>query len=151
MKPNSRHLCQYSIVALNYYHVYLQIKLIGILLMGLSLSHSVFPIYFNWSKDFASLSSINRQMTVVHTFFIALFVFLVGLFCFTSAHELVDTNLGKRISLGLGIFWTVRLLFQLFVFSSKHWKGKTFETTIHIVFIIWWSYLSFIFLRIAVA
>ena len=149
MKPNSRRLCQYSIVAHNFYHVYLQLKLIGILLMSLSLIHFAFPRYFNWSKDLASLSSINRQMMLVHTFFIALIVFLVGLLCLTSSHEFVDTDFGRRISLGLGIFWMIRLLFQLFVFSSRHWKGKTFETTIHIVFVIWWSYLTFVFLRIA--
>jgi hypothetical protein len=128
--------------------VHFHLKLIGILLMCLSLIHLYFPKYFNWSDDLASLSLINRQMMVVHTFFIALVVFLVGLLSFSFPHELIDTKLGKRISLSLGIFWTIRLIFQIFIYSSKHWKGKTFETTIHIVFTILWLYLSFIFLSI---
>lgn len=131
--------------------MYFHLKLIGILLMVLSFIHLFFPKYFNWSKDLSSLSLINRQMMLVHTFFIALVVFLVGLLSLTSSQELIDTDLGKRISLGLGIFWAIRLVVQIFVYSSQHWKGKTYETAIHIVFIIWWSYLSFIFFRIAVA
>ncbi len=128
--------------------MYFQLKLIGILLICLSLIHLGFPKYFKWSKDLASLSLINRDMMIVHTFFIALMVFGVGLLCITSSHELVDTVLGKRISLGLGLFWTARLLVQIFGFSSKLWKGKTFETNIHAFFILWWTYLGFIFLKI---
>jgi hypothetical protein len=117
--------------------------------MILSLIHSAFPKYFHWSKDLASLSLINRQMTIVHTFFIALVVFLIGLLCLTSSHELVDTRLGKRILLGLGVFWAIRLLVQIFGFSSKLWRGKTFETSIHVLFTLWWGYLSVAFLNMA--
>lgn len=85
-------------------------------------------------------------MMTVHTFFIALTVFLMGLLCLTSSNELIETNLGKNISLGLGVFWTIRLLFQFFGYSSKLWKGKTFETIMHIAFSLLWAYLTVIFL-----
>jgi hypothetical protein len=81
----------------------------------------------------------------VHTFFIALVLFLIGLLCLTSASELVNTSLGKRISLGLAIFWIVRLYFQFFVYSSKVWKGKLFETIVHLLFAIFWAYLTVVF------
>ncbi|HEY5406068.1 MAG TPA: hypothetical protein VIJ92_03235 [Ginsengibacter sp.] len=128
----------------------LHLKIIGILLIILSLVHIIFPKYFNWNKELSNLSLINRQMMTVHTFFIALLVFLMGLLCLTSAGELINTNLGKKISLGLGIFWTIRLLVQFFGYSSQLWRGKTFETMIHILFIFLWIYLSFIFWTIAV-
>ena len=128
----------------------LHLKIIGILLIILSLVHIIFPKYFNWGKELSSLSLINRQMMTVHTFFIALLVFLMGLLCLTSSDELIYTNLGKKISLGLGIFWTIRLLIQFFGYSSQLWRGKTFETAIHILFIFLWIYLSFIFWTIAV-
>lgn len=121
-------------------------KIIGVLLMILSLIHVFFPKYFNWKEELKSLSLMNRQMMTVHTFFIAFIVFLIGLLCLISAEELTHTRLGKTISLGLGIFWTVRLFFQLFVYSPKLWKGKTFETIIHIVFSLFWLYMSFVFL-----
>ena len=56
-------------------------------------------------------------------------------------------NLGKKISLGLGIFWAIRLFIQFFVYSSDLWKGKKLETSIHILFSIFWTYFSSIFLR----
>jgi hypothetical protein len=126
----------------------IHLKIIGVILMGLALVHAVFPKYFNWDKELKSLSLINRQMMNIHTFFIALTVFLMGLLCFTSSTEIVETNLGKKISLGLGLFWSVRLVIQFFGYSSELWKGKKFETFVHIIFSLLWIYLSIIFLRV---
>lgn len=127
----------------------IHLKIIGILLMVLAAIHIFFPKYFNWKEELKPLSLINRQMMTVHTFFISLTVFLMGLLCLTSATDLIQTKLGKTISLGLGIFWAVRLFFQLFVYSSKLWKGKKLETAIHILFSLIWVYLTIIFLWIA--
>jgi hypothetical protein len=121
-------------------------KITGILLITLSLIHVFFPKYFQWSQELASISLINRQMMYVHTFFIALVVFLVGLLCLTSPDELHSTTLGRKIALGIGFFWFIRLLVQFFGYSSKLWKGKVKETCIHIVFSLLWTYLSTIFL-----
>ena len=122
-------------------------KIIGVLLMALALIHIIFPKYFNWEEELKSLSLMNQQMMTVHTFFIALTVFLMGLLCLISATELIETKLGKTVSLGFGIFWTIRLFIQFFVYSTKLWKGKTFETIVHIVFSLLWVYLSFVFLK----
>ena len=125
-----------------------QLKIIGILLMTLALIHIIFPKYFNWKEELKPLSLMNRQMMTVHTFFIALVVFLMGLLCLTSAEDLTQTKLGKTISFGLGVFWTTRLFFQFFIYSPKLWKGKIFETIIHILFSLLWIYLSVVFLLV---
>jgi len=127
----------------------IHLKIIGILLIVLAMVHIVFPKYFNWDKELASLSLINRQLIWVHTFFIALTILLMGLLCLTSSRELIETAFGKKISLGLGVFWGIRLFVQFFGYSSKLWKGKTFETSVHILFTFLWTYLSFIFWMIA--
>ncbi len=127
----------------------LQLKIIGFTLILLALVHSVFPRYFNWQKEVRSLSLVNKQIMYVHTFFIALVVFLMGVLCLTSSTELIETNLGKRICLGFGLFWTIRLIIQFFVYSSALWKGKTFETLVHLLFSFLWTYLSFIFWKVA--
>ena len=126
----------------------LHLKIIGWLLIALALIHVIFPRYFNWKQELSSLSLINKQIMQVHSFFIAVTVFLMGLLCITCSEELVGTVLGKRISLGLGIFWTIRLAVQFFGYSPKVWRGKAFETTVHIVFSILWVYLSVIFISI---
>jgi hypothetical protein len=121
-------------------------KIIGSLLILLALVHVIFPKYFNWKQELSALSLANRQIMYVHSFFIALMVLLVGLLCLTSSGDLVNTTLGKRISLGIGIFWGARLLIQFVGYSSKLWKGKSFETAVHIVFSIFWTYLTSIFI-----
>jgi len=129
--------------------MHLHLKIIGILLIVLAMVHIVFPKYFNWEKELGSLSLINRQLIWVHTFFIALTIFMMGLLCLTSAADITGTDLGKKISLGLAVFWTIRLFIQFFGYSSKLWKGKTFETSVHILFAFLWTYLSFVFWIIA--
>lgn len=121
------------------------LKIIGVMLVILALVHVIFPKYFNWKEELKALSLVNRQMMAVHTFFIALVVFLMGVLCLISTTELIETKLGKSISLGLAIFWTMRLYFQFFVYSSKLWKGKKFETSIHLVASGIWIYASAIF------
>jgi hypothetical protein len=124
----------------------LHFNIIGIILIGLAMVHAIFPRYFNWARELSSLSLVNRQMMYIHTFFIAMVVFFIGLLCLTSSKDLIETAFGKKIALALGIFWTTRLVLQFFGYSSKLWKGKSFETTVHILFSFLWAYLSIIFL-----
>jgi hypothetical protein len=126
----------------------LHLKIVGVILIVLSLAHVSFPRYFNWTAELSTLSLINRQMMYIHTFFIALVVFLIGLLCLVASVELMKTTLGNKVALGFGVFWTIRLVIQFFGYSPKLWKGKGFETTIHILFSILWFYLSAVFLLI---
>ena len=52
----------------------------------------------------------------------------------------------RLLAAGLALFWGMRLFIQLFVYDSKLWKGKALETTVHIVFLILWSYFTGVFL-----
>ncbi len=124
------------------------LEITGALLIALALLHAIFPRYFRWRKETAGLSLLTRQILYVHTFFIALTVFLMGLLCLTSAADLIQTPLGRRISLGLGVFWGIRLVIQLFGYSSKLWRGKPFETLAHVAFTLFWTWLTALFLII---
>ncbi len=121
------------------------IQIIGFLFILLGVIHIIFPKYFKWKKELAALSMINREMMQVHTFFIALTAFGMGLLCISSAPELLSTSIGRKITLGLAIFWTIRLFIQFFIYSSALWKGKTFETMVHIIFSALWTYISIVF------
>ena len=126
----------------------LQLRIIGFALVVLALLHAAFARYFNWRTEFAPVSLINRQMMYVHTFFVAFMVLLMGVLCLTSASDLVSTPLGRRVALGCGVFWLARLLIQFFGYSPELWRGKRFETGVHVVFIGFWSYLSAVFLLV---
>jgi hypothetical protein len=120
-------------------------KVAGVLLIVLSALHAVFPKYFKWEAELIFLSLVNRQMFYIHTFFIALLLLLMGLLCLTSAPELINTSLGKKVSLGLAVFWLARLVIQFFGYSSELWRGKKFETSIHILFSVLWMYFCWVF------
>jgi magnesium-transporting ATPase (P-type) len=122
-----------------------QLIIIGALLIVLALVHIFFPRYFHWKEDLKSMSLINRQVMQVHTFFIAFIVLLIGLLCIIHAQSMLSTKIGRDIALGLAVFWGVRFLFQQFVYSKKLWRGKVFETIVHIVFSFLWIYFTLVF------
>lgn len=120
----------------------INLQIAGLLQIALALLHAAFPKRFGWKEEFAAVSLLSRQIMYVHTLFVALVVFLMGVLCFTSAPDLVSTALGKRVCLGLGVFWGVRLVIQFFGYSSELWRGKRLETSIHIIFSVLWVYLT---------
>lgn len=126
----------------------LQLEITGILFAMLAMLHLRFPRYFNWKDDLKSTSLINRQMMYVHTFFIALILFLMGMLCLVGANDIISTRLGHLLAIGLFIFWGLRLYFQFFVYSTQLWRGKKLETIIHIVFCVLWTYFSALFFYI---
>jgi len=117
----------------------------GWLLMPLGALHLFFPRYFNWKNDLKPLSLINRQLMEVHTFFLGLTVCLLGLLCASSADALTSTSLGRRICFGMALFWGARLLVQFFWYSSALWRGKLFETVVHVVFSMLWTSLTVLY------
>lgn len=123
----------------------IHLKLIGVVMIFLAIVHVIFPNYFKWKEELKELSLINKQLMYVHTFFVAFFVFLLGLLCLFSSVEDFKTPFGARIALGISLFWGMRLYFQFFVYSSTLWKGKLFETIIHILFSCLWVYFTAIF------
>lgn len=123
----------------------IHLKIVGVLLIFLALIHIAFPKYFAWKKGLAGLSLINKQMMLAHTFFVALSVFMMGLLCLFCSTELIETNFGRKILFGLGIFWAIRLFFQFFFYSKDLWKGKKFETSMHYLFTIFWIYFTAVF------
>jgi hypothetical protein len=127
----------------------INLKITGCILIVLALIHAIFPKYFNWSNELRTISLVNKQIMYIHTFFIALILFLIGLLCLTSWGDIVKTELGNRIALGLSFFWMIRLFIQFFGYSPELWKGKKLESSVHIIFSILWIYFSSVFFYIA--
>ncbi len=123
----------------------LALQTTGILLMVLGLAHAAFPRHFRWREETAGLTLLTRQILHIHTAFIGLMVFLIGLLCSTCAADLISTPLGQRICLGLAAFWGIRLVVQFFGYSPDLWRGKPFETTMHILFSLFWASLTTLF------
>ena len=128
----------------------LHLNIIGILLLLLAAIHVVLPRYLQWKRELATLSLINKQVMEVHTFFIALAVLLMGALCVYAADDMINTPLGHTLAFGLFVFWFARFLAQFFVYKRELWKGKRFETIVHVVFALLWAYMSVVFLLVSI-
>ncbi len=118
------------------------LQIAGAGLLALSLLHLVMPKRFAWREELARLSLLNRQIFYVHTFFIAFIVAQMGvLFLFFPAALLEPSPLARLVTSGLCLFWLARAFTQFFVYSPALWRGKPFETFVHIAFSAFWLYL----------
>lgn len=124
----------------------LLLKIAGILLIGLSLMHAFLGRRFAWADELPRLSLLNRQIFLVHCFFIALTVGLMGVLAFGWSEALVTQSpLARAVAAGLTIFWSCRLVFQWMVYDSALWRGRQFETAMHWLFTALWLFLTVVF------
>jgi hypothetical protein len=119
----------------------LHLKIVGVLLVLLALLHLTFPRRFKWREELQTLSLLNRQIFLVHTFFVALAVLLGGLLTFFCAEALLErTLLARAVLSALALFWLARWVVQLFVYSPRLWRGHRFNTAAHALFTCLWAY-----------
>lgn len=52
----------------------LDLRLVGLLLVGLGIAHGFFDRHFGWRRELSKVSLFTRQVFYVHHFFIALIV-----------------------------------------------------------------------------
>jgi len=120
----------------------LHLKIVGTLLVLLGVAHRYFPKRFGWKDELARLSLLNPQIFLVHTFFIALTLVLMGSITALYAKALLEPSPVNRAILACAaIFWACRLFVQFFVYDSKLWQGNTFNTWMHVLFSFFWIYL----------
>lgn len=124
----------------------LHLKLAGMLLILLGLSHVFFAQRFQWKEELERLSLLNRQIFYVHAFFIALIVVLFGALALFYTETLIEKTALARVVLGgILIFWTCRLWIQFFGYDASLWKGDRFNTVVHVLFSLLWTYFIGVF------
>lgn len=121
----------------------INLRLIGLSQIVLALIHLSFEKRFGWKQDLVSLSLLNRQLFLVHTFFVAYTVFLIGCLCLFGAKALLAPSpLGTWVTGGLFVFWLARLYCQFWVYDTKLWMGHGFNTVVHILSGFLWMWYS---------
>jgi hypothetical protein len=122
-------------------NVAIHLQVVGALNLLLASLHFVFPRRFGWKQDLAKLSTLNRDIFIVHCVFIVLVLLLFGGLSLFGPHLLLGNNaLSAVVLAGLLVFWTVRLYAQWFVYSPEIWRGRRFETAMHWLFTAMWLY-----------
>ncbi len=122
----------------------INLKIVGALLIALGIAHGTFGKRFEWKADLAKLSLLNRQMFLVHCFFIALTLVLMGgVTLFYTDALLQPAPLSRVVLAAVVIFWLCRLFIQFFVYDSLLWRGNKFNTWMHVLFSFFWTYVLF--------
>jgi hypothetical protein len=123
--------------------LYIHLRVVGILLMVLGLSHVFLDRYFGWRRELASVSQFTREVFFVHTFFIGLGVVMAGAVSFVYAGSLLKPSaLSRAVLAAMAVFWLCRLLVQWFVYDAAIWRGDGFRTFMHVVFSALWVYVT---------
>jgi len=122
------------------------LRLAGVLQIALALLHLSFPKRFHWKEELARLSPLNRQIFMVHTFFICLVLMLAGSLSLLAPRSLLErTALAPLVLAGFSGFWAIRLVFQWFVYDRSHWRGSRFNTVMHWLLSALWAYLALVY------
>ena len=123
--------------------LYLNLQIVGALLMLLGLSHIFFNRFFGWEQELAGVSLLTRRVFFVHNFFIGLVVVLFGAASFFCANALLRPGtLSRAILAGMATFWLCRLLVQFVAYDSAIWRGDRFRTFMHIACSLLWCYVT---------
>ncbi len=124
----------------------LHLKFAGALLILLGLSHAFFGRRFKWKEELERLSLLNRQIFYVHAFFIALVVVMLGVLALFYTQTLIEkTALARVVLSGITLFWACRLWIQFFGYDASLWKGDRFNTAVHLIFSLMWTYFIGVF------
>lgn len=122
------------------------LRLAGAGLFGLALAHLAFPRRFRWREETARMSLLNREIFYVHIAFVCLTVVMMGaLSLFAPGALLEPTRLGRWVSAGFAAFWAARLGTQFFGYSAELWRGRPFETFVHVAFSLLWTGLTLLY------
>jgi hypothetical protein len=123
--------------------IFLHLRIVGVLLLFLGLSHTFFNRYFGWEQELAAVSLFTRKVFFVHNFFIGLGVVLAGAGSFLYAGALLKAGvLSRALLAGMTLFWLCRLLAQFISYDSALWRGDRFRTLMHTAFALLWCYVT---------
>jgi hypothetical protein len=117
----------------------LLLKVTGLGMVALSLAHLPIGRVLGWDADVKQLKPENAAVFHSHLFFLCFALVLLGVALLSGAEDFVERSaLGKWISGMLLVFWSCRLYRQWFGFPQELWRGKPFETKIHLLFTLVW-------------
>jgi len=121
----------------------LHLRIVGVLLVALIALNVYVPRRFNWRGELATLSLLNRQIFQVHAAFICVILAMFAALALFFAGDLLQpTRLSRAVLALLAAFWFLRLLTQWFVYDRRLWRGKRFETIVHLAFTGVWTYFA---------
>lgn len=120
------------------------ILIAGVLQLLVAFANGVAVRMFRYGEQLRTVPSMIREIFVVQNIFLVLVLFGMSLLCFVFPEELAGQSLlGSALSLLFGIFWLLRLGFQLFYYDRK--KRRQYRL-FDVLFLLTFTFLSAVFL-----
>ena len=92
----------------------------GILHLGMLTAGAALPVVLDWRMSLQKLDALSREVIWVHYAFIGLVIIGFGAVSLLFAGQLAAGDpLARAVCLLIGLFWTLRLLIQFFVFQAR--------------------------------
>ena len=91
----------------------------GIYNLGFTIFHLFFWKLFDWKKDLASLTAVNRSVMQILNLCLTFMIFVMSYVSLFLPKEMLATRLGRNLLVAFSLFWFLRMLEQIFVFEVK--------------------------------
>lgn len=122
------------------------LRVAGAGLILLAVLHIPISRHLRWREESARMSLTSASVFRVHTFFICVVLVLMGLPALMAPQIFLErSSAGAWLTWSMAFFWGLRLLVQFFVYPSELWRGKRFETAMHVWFSLVWMSLAVVF------
>ncbi|MBE1555637.1 hypothetical protein [Sporosarcina limicola] len=95
------------------------IKILALFNFSFGLFHLFFWKLLNWKAQLKELTAVNRAVVQTLNICLTFMFFLVAYIFYFSATEVKTTGIGNILLFGMGIFWFIRALLQLYLFEMK--------------------------------
>lgn len=120
----------------------------GIVQLMIASVNFFLPRRLRYAENLAHVSTIVRQIFIVHSIYIVLVLAGLAGLCLCFAHELAGPGgLGRSVSAFLAVFWALRVGIQLFYYDAAL---KREHITVHILFTGAFTYLATVFAAAAI-
>ena len=91
----------------------------GIFNLGFTVFHLFFWKLFDWKRDLASLTPVNRSVMQILNLCLTFMIFVMAYVSLLLPQEMLTTDLGSMLLIAFALFWFLRMLEQIFVFEVK--------------------------------
>ena len=119
------------------------LRLAGILILALAAVYPTYSRRFGWREELQRVSLLTRNIFQVHCGFIVLLLVLQGMLLAMFPQAVLERNAAAiALLIGLCAFWVYRLIAQLAIFDRRLWIGHRFNSFVHVMFTVFWMYLS---------
>lgn len=101
----------------------------GVLLAGIQA-----PKQLNWAEEVPRMSRFNQKILIVYYLFTGVTIVMFGGLTLYLRDEILDKDpVASLLALLIGVWWTARILVDVFIFDHKEWPRGAKYIVGHVV------------------